>query len=52
MLEYYTAYADFSDQMDFIEKLFKHISEQVFGTFKLKQDGIEFIFRNHLPELG
>ena len=52
MLEYYTAYADFSDQMDFIEKLFKHISEQVFGTFKLKQDGIEFDFRNHLPELG
>jgi len=44
MLEYYTAYADFSDQMDFIEKLFKHISEQVFGTFNLKQDGIEFDF--------
>jgi len=44
MLEYYTAYADFSDQMDFIEKLFKHISEQVFGAFKLKQDGIEFDF--------
>ena len=44
MLEYYTAYADFNDQMNFIEGLFKHITEQVFGTSKLEQEGIECDF--------
>ena len=29
MLEYYTAFADFNDQMDFLERLFKFVSEEV-----------------------
>ncbi len=32
MLEYYTAYADYEDQMIFIERLFKSISEKVLGS--------------------
>ena len=32
MLEYYTAYADFEDQMIFIESLFKSVTEKVFGS--------------------
>ena len=32
MLEYYSAYADFNDQMAFIEKLFMNITEKVMGT--------------------
>ena len=32
MLEYYTAYADFEDQMIFIESLFKSVAENVLGN--------------------
>ena len=32
MLEYYTAYADFEDQMVFIESLFKSVAENVLGN--------------------
>jgi lysyl-tRNA synthetase class 2 len=32
MLEYYTAYADFEDQMIFIESLFKSVTKKVFGS--------------------
>jgi lysyl-tRNA synthetase class 2 len=42
MLEYYTAYADFEDQMDFIENLFKSISEIVLGSTILSLSGKEY----------
>jgi lysyl-tRNA synthetase class 2 len=44
MLEYYSAYADFNDQMAFIEKLFISITEQVLGSTKLDQDDISYDF--------
>ncbi len=39
MLEYYTAYADYNDQMSFIEDLLKVVSEKVLGTSKIEQEG-------------
>ena len=44
MLEYYSAYADFNDQMDFIEELFKSISEKVLGSTKINNESIRFDF--------
>ena len=44
MLEYYTAYADYEDQMIFIESLFRHLSEKVLGTFEVKINEISFDF--------
>ena len=39
MLEYYSAYADFNDQMSFIEDLFKTISLKALGTSVLEEEG-------------
>ena len=44
MLEYYSAYADFNDQMAFIEKLFKNVTEKVMGTSVIDQDDISIDF--------
>ena len=44
MLEYYSAYADFNDQMDFIEELFKSISEKVLGSTKINNESVSFDF--------
>ena len=39
MLEYYSAYADFNDQMQFIEELFKTLSTEVYGSTNLEHNG-------------
>ena len=44
MLEYYSAYADFNDQMSFIEDLFKTISLKALGTSVLEEEGTSFDF--------
>ena len=44
MLEYYSAYADFNDQMAFIEDLFKALTEQVLGSSKIDQNGVSYDF--------
>ena len=44
MLEYYSAYADFNDQMAFIEDLFKTLTEQVLGSSKIDQNGVSYDF--------
>ena len=44
MLEYYSAYADFNDQMAFIEQLFISVTEHVLGSTKLDQDDISYDF--------
>ena len=44
MLEYYTAYADFNDQMDFIEELFKSIAEKALGSTIIDHEGTSFDF--------
>ena len=35
MLEYYTAFADFNNQMDFLERLFKFVSEEVLSLIHI-----------------
>ena len=44
MLEYYTAFADFNNQMDFLERLFKFVSEEVLGSSKLETENISYDF--------
>ena len=39
MLEYYSAYADFNDQMNFIEKLFNDLTAEVFGSSVIEHNG-------------
>ena len=42
MLEYYTAYADFNDQMLFLERLFGHLSSELRGTSKITIEGKDY----------
>lgn len=35
-MEFYWAYADYNDGMDFVKKLYCHIAEEAFGTLKFK----------------
>tara|TARA_B110000014_G_C20126566_1_gene600777 strand:- start:711 stop:2210 length:1500 start_codon:yes stop_codon:yes gene_type:complete len=44
MLEYYTAYADFNDQMEFIELLFKFLGKNIFGSSVLELSGKKYDF--------
>ena len=44
MLEYYTAYADFEDQMHFIEHLFKFLVQNVLDTTKMDIEGTTYDF--------
>ena len=44
MLEYYTAYADFEDQMVFIESLFKSVTENVLGSSVVEANDYKYDF--------
>jgi len=44
MLEYYTAYADFEDQMVFIESLFKSVTESVLGSSVVETNDYKYDF--------
>jgi lysyl-tRNA synthetase class 2 len=52
MLEYYSAYADFNDQMAFIEDLFKTLTEQVLGSSKIDQNGISYDFSQPFKKIS
>ena len=52
MLEYYTAYADYNDQMSFIEDLLKVVSEKVLGTSKIEQDGTSYDFSKSFERMS
>ena len=52
MLEYYSAYADFNDQMAFIEKLFKNVTEKVMGTSVIDQDDISIDFSKPFTKIS
>ena len=39
MLEFYTAYADYKDQMEFMKYLLKDLSQRVLGVTKIEYDG-------------
>ena len=52
MLEYYSAYADFNDQMAFIEKLFQSISKQVLGSTKVDDGEVSYDFRKPFQRIS
>ena len=52
MLEYYSAYADFNDQMSFIEDLFKTISLKALGTSVLEEEGTSFDFSKPFKKIS
>tara|TARA_B100001173_G_scaffold87164_1_gene74901 strand:- start:6717 stop:8204 length:1488 start_codon:yes stop_codon:yes gene_type:complete len=52
MLEYYSAYADFNDQMAFIEDLFKTLTEQVLGSSKIDQNGVGYDFSQPFKKIS
>ena len=52
MLEYYTAYADYNDQMSFIEDLLKVVSKKVLGTSKIEQDGTSYDFSKSFERIS
>jgi lysyl-tRNA synthetase class 2 len=52
MLEYYSAYADFNDQMAFIEDLFKALTEQVLGSSKIDQNGVSYDFSQPFKKIS
>ena len=52
MLEYYSAYADFNDQMAFIEKLFKNITEKVMGSSVIDLGDINIDFSKPFKKIS
>jgi len=52
MLEYYTAYADYEDQMTFIESLFKHLCEKVLKTFEIEINNTAYDFSKPFRRLS
>lgn len=44
MLEFYQAYADYEDLMNFTEEMFKHLAMEVFGTTVIKSGGAKIDF--------
>ena len=42
MLEFYQAYADYHDLMNFTEEMFRYLASEVLGTTIIKQQGTEF----------
>ena len=40
-LEYYWAYADYTDSMKLVEELYKYVAEKTFGTLKFKIRGFD-----------
>lgn len=52
MLEYYSAYADYNDQMSFIEDLLKVVSEKVLGTSKIEQEGTSYDFSKSFERIS
>jgi lysyl-tRNA synthetase class 2 len=49
LLEYYCAYWNYVDNMNFTEKLFKHLLSTVNGSLKLTYDGTEIDFDGEWP---
>lgn len=50
-MEFYWAYADYKDGMELVEKLYKHIAQEVFGTTKFSVRGHEFDLADEWPRI-
>jgi len=51
LLEFYAAYMDYNDLMDFTEEFFKTIIKQTFGTLKIKFQNREINFEGKWPKI-
>jgi len=51
MLEFYSAYTDYEDQMIFIEKIFKHLLENVLTTSLIEINGTNYDFNKPFRRL-
>jgi len=51
LLEFYAAYMDYNDLMDFTEDFFKTIIKQTFGTLKIKFQNKEINFEGKWPKI-
>jgi lysyl-tRNA synthetase class 2 len=52
LLEYYAAYWNYEDNMDFTEKLIKHLLMEVKGSTKIEYDGQEIDFEGDWPRVS
>lgn len=52
MVEFYQAYADYHDLMDFTEKMLKYLAEKVLGTTTLNYQGHQFDFSKPFARLS
>lgn len=51
MLEFYWAYADYEDLMNFVEKFYTSVIEKTFGTLKIKYKNSVLNFRTPWPRI-
>ncbi|MDO8908062.1 MAG: lysine--tRNA ligase [Pseudohongiella sp.] len=52
MVEFYQAYADYHDLMDFTENMFRQIATEVLGTTKIVYQGLEIDFAQPFTRLS
>jgi lysyl-tRNA synthetase class 2 len=50
-MEFYWAYASYNEGMELVERLYKHIANEVFGTTKFSVRGYEFDLANPWPKI-
>ncbi|WKE66379.1 lysine--tRNA ligase [Gallaecimonas kandeliae] len=51
MMEFYWAYADYQDLMDFTEALLRHVAEDVLGTTAFHSQGVDYDFAKPFERL-
>ncbi|MFN4292481.1 MAG: lysine--tRNA ligase [Permianibacter sp.] len=52
MMEFYWAYADYRDLMDYTERLFKFVAEQALGTSQFHSQGVDYDFSKPFDRLS
>lgn len=52
MMEFYWAYADYHDLMDYTERLFKFVAEQALGTSQFHSQGVDYDFSKPFDRLS
>lgn len=52
LLEYYAAYWNYQDNMNFTEKLLKHLLDEVKGSLKIEYDGVQIDFEGEWERIS
>lgn len=52
MMEFYWAYADYHDLMDFTEKMFRFVAKQTLGTSQFHSQGVDYDFDQPFERLS